>query len=201
MKQLIEQRFKNTRPPDDLVGSALRRLPDGVSEIWFKQTLTEAAVLVPLIERGEALTVLLTQRTDHLDDHPGQISFPGGRCEPSDAGALHTALREAQEEIGLTASSVSVIGYLEPLAVVTGFAVAPVVGFVAGNTTFTPDPFEVADVFEVPLDFFLDEANRRQTERNIHGTLLPFSEYQFEGRRIWGATAMIIHDLTKLINN
>jgi len=199
LKDLIERRLKRSKPPVDLVGEALARLPAGIAETWFSRPLVPAAVLFPLIERGGELTVLLTQRTDHLDDHPGQISFPGGRSEPGDAGLRHTALREAQEEIGLAAGSVSVVGYLEPLAVVTGFAVAPVVGFVCGDAKFTLDPIEVAEVFEVPLDFFLDDANHRRCERTVQDITMPFSEYHFEDRRIWGATAMMIREFTKLI--
>jgi 8-oxo-dGTP pyrophosphatase MutT (NUDIX family) len=201
LKQLIERRLKNTQPPADPVGEALARLPAGVAETWFNRPLVSAAVLFPLIERGAELHVLLTQRTDHLDDHPGQISFPGGRAEPSDTGLRHTALRETQEEIGLAAESIVIAGYLEPLAVITGFAVAPVVGFVAGDARFTLDPFEVADIFEVPLEFFMDDVNHQQIERTVHGFTMSFSEYHFEERRIWGATAMIIRNLTNLLKN
>lgn len=201
MKQLIEQRLKGTRPPDDPVTAALARLPGGFSESWFRRPLVSAAVLVPLIERGAELKLLLTQRTEHLDDHPGQISFPGGRCEPTDTGARCTALRETQEEIGLAADSIAVVGYLEPMAVVTGFAVAPVVGFIASDAKFTLDPFEVAEIFEVPLEFFMDDANHQLHERTVRGITMPFSEYRFEHRRIWGATAMMIRDFTNLIKN
>jgi len=145
--------------------------------------------------------LVLTQRTEHLDVHPGQISFPGGRCEPTDTGTLCTALRETREEIGLAAESITVVGYLESMAVVTGFAVAPVVGFVAADAKFTLDPFEVAEVFEVPLEFFLDDANHQLRERTVRGITLPFSEYQFENKRIWGATAMMIRGFTNLIQN
>jgi 8-oxo-dGTP pyrophosphatase MutT (NUDIX family) len=199
LKQLIERQLKGTRPPVDPVAAALARLPANFPESWFKRPLVAAAVLVPLIQRGTELNLLLTQRTDHLDDHPGQISFPGGRCEPGDDGALHTALRETQEEIGLAADSIAVVGYLQSMAVVTGFAVAPVVGFVASEATFTPDPFEVAEVFEVPLEFFMDDANHQLGERTVRGITMPFSEYLFEERRIWGATAMMIRDFTNLI--
>jgi len=201
LKQHIERQLQNTRPPVDLIGEALARLPDGIADAWFNRPLVPAAVLIALIERAAELTVLLTQRTEHLEDHPGQISFPGGRVEPLDTGPRDTALREAQEEIGLAAPSVAVVGYLEPLAVVTGFAVAPVVAFVPGDVAFTPDPFEVAEVFEVPLDFFLDEANHRLRERTVHGVTVPFSEYRFADRRIWGATAMMINDFINIIKN
>ncbi len=201
MKHLIERRLKNTRPSADQAGAALARLPAGIAEAWFREPLVSAAVLFPLVERGSELSVLLTQRTEHLIDHPGQISFPGGRAEPADTGSRHTALRETLEEIGLAEESIEVVGYLEPLAVVTGFAVTPVVGFVAGDAQITLDPFEVAEVFEVPLGFFMDSANRRDRERTVHGITMPFVEYHFAGRRIWGATAKMILDLTKILKN
>jgi len=201
LKHLIERRLKSTRPPDDLVGAALARLPNGITEAWFSRPLVSAAVLFPLLERDGGLTVLLTQRTEHLDDHPGQISFPGGRCEASDSGPRHTALRETQEEIGLAAESITIAGYLEPMAVVTGFAVVPVVGFIAGDPEFCLDPFEVAEIFEVPLGFFMDDANRQHIERTVHGVTMPFSEYHFENRRIWGATAMMISGFINLLKN
>ncbi len=201
LKQLIETRLKGTRPPVDPVAAALERLPSGIPAAWFRRPLISAAVLVPLIERGSELKLVLTQRTEHLDVHPGQISFPGGRCEPTDTGTLSTALRETREEIGLVAESITVVGYLEPMAVVTGFAVAPVVGFVTADAKFTLDPVEVAEVFEVPFDFFLDDANHQLRERNVRGITMPFSEYQFEDKRIWGATAMMIRDFTNLIQS
>ncbi len=199
MKQLIERRLKDTRPPVDLVHEALARLPDGIAETWFTRPVVSAAVLVPLVERETQLTLLLTQRTEHLEDHPGQISFPGGRCESGDTCPRQTALRESREEIGLSEASISVVGYLDPLAVVTGFAVAPVVGFVRDDAQFALDTFEVADIFEVPLEFFLNEDNHQQHERLVYGANRLFSEYQFEDRRIWGATAMMIRNLVNII--
>lgn len=189
-----------TRPPADPVDAALARLPESVAAAWFRQPLVPAAVLVPLVERAAGLSMLLTLRTDHLDVHPGQISFPGGRAEPGDTGPRYTALREAGEEVGLRPASVAVAGYLDPLAVITGFAVTPVVGFVAADTSLRVDPFEVAEAFEIPLDFFLDEANVRHTERTVKGRTLPFVEYHYQARRIWGATALMIRNLTEIIN-
>ena len=130
---------------------------------FFERPPTSAAVLVPLVLRDE-LTVLLTQRTDHLSDHPGQISFPGGRTEPEDADATATALREAQEEIGLGAAHVDVLGALPIYTTGTGFIVTPVVALVRPGFTVAADPFEVADVFEVPLTFLMNPANHRRHE-------------------------------------
>lgn len=201
LKQLIERCLKDTRPPADPHQAALDRLPDGVAAAWFSRPLVSAAVLVPLVERAAGLTLLLTRRTEHLADHPGQISFPGGRCEPQDAGPRDTALREACEEIGLATTSVTIAGYLEAQAVVTGFIVVPVVGFVADDARFMLDGAEVAEVFEVPLEFFLDEENYRQNQRTVRGVTMPFGEYQFARHRIWGATAKMIREFTNLIKN
>ena len=199
MKDLIARRLQHTRSPDDPVSIALDRLPDGVAAQWFDRPLVSAAVLLPLQEREGQLHLLLTQRTAHLSDHPGQISFPGGRTEAEDLSSRHTALREAEEELGLCADQVVVTGYLEPLAVVTGFAVAPVVGFVDAQVRFRIDPYEVAELFAVPLDFFLDEANHVETLRTFKDVSMTFSEYQYEDRRIWGATAMMIRQFINII--
>lgn len=200
MRKRIEQRLLGTTPAPDPIGAALDALPDGVAEAWFDKPLVPAAVLVPLVARGDDLAVLLTQRTEHLNDHPGQISFPGGRAEPGDAGVVDTALREVQEEIGIATDLVRVVGYLEPLAVVTGFAVTPVVGFVAGDYTLELDRVEVAEAFEVPLGFLLDERNLVPTERRVRGISTQFYEYHYDGRRIWGATAIMLKRFIDLIN-
>ncbi len=161
--------------------------------------LTPAAVLMPFVTRGDDLSVLLTQRTAHLKDHPGQVSFPGGRADPGDADAVDTALRELHEELGIARDSVRVIGSLAPMPVITGFAVTPVVGFLAGGYTLELDTFEVEEAFEVPLDFLLDERNLRPTRRHVRGVEARLYEYRYEGRRIWGATALIIQRFIKLI--
>src|SRR6056297_1110083 len=120
--------------------------------------LRPAAVLVPLVDRADGLTVLLTERTAHLHAHAGQISFPGGAFEPGDADAVAAALRETEEEVGLAPEQVEVVGRLDTYVTRTGFEVTPVVGLVRPPVLLRPDPFEVADVFEVPLDFILDPA-------------------------------------------
>lgn len=151
------------------------------------------------MERPHGLTVLLTRRTEHLRDHPGQISFPGGRVDPGDASALATALREAEEELGIHASQISLAGYLPPHAVVTGFAVTPVVGFVSPDVQLQPDPREVAEAFEVPLEFFLEPANLTQATRRVREIEVPLLEYQYATHRIWGATANILQSLTQYL--
>lgn len=157
--------------------------------------LREAAVLVPLVERTEGLTMMLTQRTDHLDHHPGQISFPGGHIEKSDGSAEDAALREAEEEVGLDREHVRIVGRLDQYITRTGFSVTPVVGFVHPNYTVAPDEFEVAEVFEVPLAFLLDAANHRRDSRVYKGLKREFYAMPYGDYYIWGATAGMIRNL------
>jgi len=162
--------------------------------------LTPAAVLVPLVLRPEGTTVLLTQRTDHLHDHAGQISFPGGRIEVNDATPETAALRETEEEVGLDPSRVELIGRLDTYIVRTGFEVTPAVGFVHPPFEISPDPFEVADVFEVPLGFFLDRANHERHSREYKGAQRSFYVMQYEDRYIWGATAAMLVNLVDILD-
>jgi 8-oxo-dGTP pyrophosphatase MutT (NUDIX family) len=150
---------------------------------------TPAAVLVPLVEHDSGLTVLLTQRATTLKDHAGQISFPGGRIEPSDADAWHAALREAHEEIGLLPSLVEFAGYLPDHVVISGFRVTPVVGFVKPEYQLRIAAAEVHDVFEVPLDYILDAANHKTRQRQIGELTIDIHDIPYGGRNIWGATA------------
>lgn len=159
------------------------------------QGLTLAAVLFPLVLRDEGITVLLTQRTDHLKDHPGQISFPGGRVEDTDRSPEHTALREAEEEIGLAARHVTTLGYLPEYRTGTGFRVTPVVATIQPPFDVRPDPFEVAEVFEVPLEFLLDPANHQQHSMHYRGALRRYHAMPYGERFIWGATAGMILSL------
>jgi 8-oxo-dGTP pyrophosphatase MutT (NUDIX family) len=168
---------------------------------------THASVLVALVERDE-LTVLLTQRTDHLTDHPGQVSFAGGRVEPTDADAAATALREAQEEIGLEASFVDVLGAMPTYTTGTGFIVTPIVALVRPGFTVTADPFEVAEVFEVPLRFLMDPSNHQRHAIELNGAQREFLSMPYDGvdahgqpRRyfIWGATAAMLRNLYRFL--
>jgi 8-oxo-dGTP pyrophosphatase MutT (NUDIX family) len=163
--------------------------------------LTRAAVLVPLVERSEGLTVLLTRRSDHLQDHAGQISFPGGRVEPGDVDALATALREAEEEIGLARALVTPIGRLDTYVTRTGFEVTPVIGLVAPPSSLAPDPFEVAEVFEVPLAFILDPASRQRHSRIYAGKTRYFHVFPWRDYYIWGATAGMLVNLAELLGD
>ncbi len=166
-----------------------------------------ASVLVPLVLRDE-MTVLLTQRTDHLNDHPGQISFPGGRAEPEDADAVATALREAHEEIGLEDFEVEILGSLPTYATGTGFIVTPVIALVGATAVLRPDPIEVADVFEVPLAWLMNPANHQRHSVEVAGARREFLSIPWAGidasgapRRyfIWGATAAMLRNLYRFL--
>lgn len=159
-----------------------------------------AAVLVPVIERESALSLLFTKRTDHLHHHPGQISFPGGRVEESDTSAVDTALRETEEEIGLQRSHVELLGALPDYFTGTGFRVTPVVGLVHPPFKLTLDAFEVAEAFEVPLAHFLDPANHEEHSIMHEGRLRRFHAMPYQGYFIWGATAGIIMSLYRMLN-
>jgi 8-oxo-dGTP pyrophosphatase MutT (NUDIX family) len=159
--------------------------------------LTPAAVLVPIINRPTGLTVLLTQRTAHLRDHAGQVSFPGGRCEPQDVGPEATALREAEEEVGLLPAQVELLGLLPEYRTSTGFAVTPVVGLVEPPLNLKLDDFEVAEVFEPPLGFLLDPANRQRQRVHWRGDWREYWAMPWEGYYIWGATAGMLVSLQR----
>ncbi len=163
--------------------------------------LKRAAVLIPLIARAEGATVLLTRRTPHLAAHAGQISFPGGRLEPQDRDARAAALRETEEEIGLPHGRIALLGELEEYGTITGFRVTPVVGVVTPPFSLTPDPSEVAEVFEVPLAFILDPANRRQAVEKRDGLERDIYEIPFGAYRIWGFTARLMVRLVEIIES
>jgi 8-oxo-dGTP pyrophosphatase MutT (NUDIX family) len=161
--------------------------------------LTQAAVLIPLVLQEEGLSVLLTQRTDHLRDHAGQISFPGGRMDPGDVDPNHTALRESAEEIGLDQSRVEIIGHLPQYLTVSGYSVTPVVGLVQAQAEYPLDEFEVADVFEVPLRFLMDPANHQIRVWQSEQGGRRFYAMPYENRFIWGATAGMLRNLYHLL--
>jgi len=161
----------------------------------------QAAVLVPLINRASGITVLFTQRTAHLADHAGQISFPGGRVEAGDASTDDTALREAEEEIGLPRSTVDILGKLPDYYVPTGFRVIPVVGLIEPPFPVKLDSFEVAEIFEVPLRFFLDPENHQQHNIDYKGGRRQYYAMPYQGRFIWGATAGILYNLYQALRS
>jgi len=158
-----------------------------------------AAVLFPIVLREGGATVLLTLRTDHLRDHAGQISFPGGRAESVDLSPAHTALREAEEEIGLASAHVEVVGTLPEYLTVTGYRITPVVAFLTPPFSLRPDPSEVAEVFEVPLAFLMNPANHQRRSREIQGKTRHFFAMPYGRHFIWGATAGIIVSLARVL--
>lgn len=157
--------------------------------------LRDAAVLVGLVPRADGLAVLLTRRNDDLRNHAGQVSFPGGRIDPDDVDAVDAALRETAEEVGIARTSIEPLGYLDPIATVTGFRVWPVVALIDAAAVARPDPSEVAEVFEVPLDYLLDARNRAERRFEHAGRVRRVWEYRYPQQRIWGVTAAILLNL------
>ena len=164
-----------------------------------KRPLTRAAVLVPLVDRQDGLTVLLTKRADHLHDHAGQVSFPGGRIDDADADAVAAALREAEEEVGLPRNRVEIVGRLDTYITRTGFEVTPVIGLVDPPPAFAPDPFEVAEVFEVPLAFIAEPGNAQRQSREFQGRTRYFYVFPWQSYYIWGATAGMLVNLADVL--
>ena len=199
VKARIAERLRGTAAAPDPAAEAYASLPAGIAAALFPNPLIPAAVLVPLVDRESGLTVLLTRRTDRLRDHPGQISFPGGRIDPGDAGPLAAALRETHEELGIAPELVDIFGYLPPHPVVTGFVITPVVGLVPAWVGIQSDPSEVAEVFELPLKFIVDPANVNRGIRQIRDLEVPVLEYRYGAYRIWGATAQILYSLSMKI--
>lgn len=167
----------------------------------YPDRLRDAAVLVPIVDRAEGLTLLFTQRTAHLSAHAGQISFPGGRMEPEDGTPEDTALRETQEEIGVSRDLVEPLGRLDTYVTRTGFRVTPVVGVIHHPFAVEPDPTEVAEVFEVPLAFFLDSANPQRHSRKLMGVDRFFYVFPYQQRYIWGATAGMLVNLRDVLRD
>jgi 8-oxo-dGTP pyrophosphatase MutT (NUDIX family) len=204
LRRHVTQRLQGTQPGGDPFADWVQGLTPGQLES-LRQHLPEryspAAVMIPLVERPEGLTVLLTQRAPHLKHHPGQISFPGGRIEPHDAGPWQAALREAREEIGLRPEFVSLAGYLHDHMVLTGFRITPAVAFVRPGFTIELDRTEVDDVFEVPLEFVLDPLHHAPRRRQFGGLEFLTHDIPFGERHIWGATAGMLMSLCRLLQD
>jgi len=164
-----------------------------------KIALKPAAVLLPLVMRQEP-HVLLTQRTHHLTRHAGQVAFPGGRADANDISLVETALRETQEETGIDPAFVTVAGFLDAYETGTGYAILPVVGILSEGFALSPHAVEVAEIFEVPLAFLLDPANKQQQSRAFQGRLRSFYSFTYEGHYIWGATAAMLLNFAERIS-
>jgi 8-oxo-dGTP pyrophosphatase MutT (NUDIX family) len=176
--------------PEDL---HLAAIPEGAR-------VTDAAVMVPLVHRADGVQLLLTQRTAHLSDHAGQISFPGGRVEPEDASREETALRETEEEIGLGRAHVQLLGRLPEYEIPSGFRITPVVGWIEPPFDLALDAFEVAAVFEAPLEHFLEPARYQRREYRFRGRHRHYMAIPYEGRYIWGATAGMLYSFACMLN-
>ena len=178
-------------------------IPETTDELLLAtmSTFKAASVLIPLVLRDEGMSLLLTHRTQHLNNHAGQISFPGGRVEVSDVSSIETALREAQEEIGLDRQHVDVIGTLPQYRTATGYDVTPVVALIKPPFILTPDLFEVASIFEVPLSFLMDAQNhqRRSLELPNGAGTRTFYAMPYQEHFIWGATAGMLRNLFHLM--
>lgn len=199
MREKIAQ---SLRPETAAIQGATERNGDHALNSWpmADGPLKPASVLVPLIERDDDYQVLLTQRTAHLKNHGGQISFPGGRQEPEDADVVATALRETEEEIGLAREFISVAGLLDTYETRTGYLVTPVVGFVRSGFELALDSFEVDHAFEVPLRFVMDPANHVIETRPWNGAERRYYVLNFNGYYIWGATAGMLVDLYRRVH-
>ncbi|WP_029012413.1 CoA pyrophosphatase [Niveispirillum irakense] len=195
----IRELFMRRRTPPSRMTN-VRGDQDGNPGFSLPAELRDAAVLVPLVDRPDGFTVLLTQRTAHLAAHAGQISFPGGRVEPEDKDPHDTALRETEEEIGLPRHRIELLGHMDTYITRTGFRVVPVVGFVRPPFILNPDPHEVAEIFEVPLSFILDPASRRRETREFKGAMRHFWAFPYGERYIWGATAGMLINLCDLLD-
>jgi 8-oxo-dGTP pyrophosphatase MutT (NUDIX family) len=202
LRELIRTRLAGTLAHADIESAHQAQALSAVNTIvrgFLPADPVAAAVLVPIIDRPDGLTVLLTRRASHLRHHAGQISFPGGRIEPTDSGPLEAALRESEEEIGLARENVAPVGFLNPQLVVSGFWVTPVVAFVAPSCALTLDTREVESTFEVPLAHVLDATNHHPSERSVGSRTVRVHEIPFGPYTIWGATAAMLLELYRVL--
>ena len=162
--------------------------------------VTDAAVMVPLVRRPHGVQILLTQRTAHLSDHAGQISFPGGRVEPEDGSREETALRETEEEIGLARAHAKLLGRLPIYEIPSGFRITPVVAWIEPPFELALDAFEVAAVFEAPLSHFLDLGRYQRREYRFRGRHRHYMAIPYEGRYVWGATAGMLYSFARMLS-
>jgi len=200
LRRELRSRLRGSKYTDsDLRVGAVSRSATERLRTLFPMQPTRAAVLIPLVDRGEELTVLLTHRAIDLKHHAGQISFPGGRLEPGDDDAIAAALRETEEEIGLRREFVEVIGCLPDHVVISGYRVTPVVGLVRPGFELVLDTTEVSGTFEAPLRHLLDPATHARRMHRIGGEDLELLDLPWGGHTIWGATAGMLLTLRELL--
>jgi len=198
---------KSVQPIHDWGSQAFReRLKSALkpAQVWQPDAhsgLRPAAVLIPLFQRDGQWQVLLNKRAEDLKHHAGQISFPGGAFETTDANIRHTALRETNEELGIDPGHVEIVGYLDELETLSGYRVTPFVALLKPGFSVQADPTEVAEAFSVPLDFFLDPANRRSQGFRSAGKRWQTWVFHHQGHTIWGATAQMLVDLAEKLKN
>jgi 8-oxo-dGTP pyrophosphatase MutT (NUDIX family) len=204
LRSRILRRFEGTKPQHELADWRLLGADSESSQRLqkhFPGDPVAAAVLVPLVDRAEGLTVLLTQRATQLARHSGQISFPGGRVDSTDKDVAGAALREAQEEIGLDPSRVRVFGYLPDHIVISGFRVTPVLSLVTPPFTLQLNPAEVAGVFEVPVAHVFDTNNHQARLRRVGDEEMMLYDIPWEGQNIWGATAGMLLTFVRMVES
>ena len=186
-----------TEPPAHITHDDFEKYPE--MRPREQTTAVEASVLIPVVMQDEP-ALLFTRRTETLSRHSGQVSFPGGRQDPADLSPVETALRETMEETGIAPAFISVAGFLPRYRTGTGFNILPVVGVLSEGFALAPDPREVAEIFQVPLSFFLDPDNLRRESRQMGGSLRHFYAFRPGSHYIWGATAAILHDFITRLN-
>lgn len=169
-------------------------------EVCRDKNLIHAGVLIPLYEKNGELHVILTQRTNEVEHHKGQISFPGGTKDNTDTTLIDTALRETEEEIGITKNSVEVLGMLNDFCTPSGFCITPAVGFIHSLPSFILNMVEVSEVFDVPLSFFLDPRNERVEQREHQGEVRIIYYYNYGRHEVWGATAAILRTFLRSVS-
>jgi 8-oxo-dGTP pyrophosphatase MutT (NUDIX family) len=195
MRDLIVERLAKRPPLEELfTADDLEKQTEAARHV-----LKPAAVLLLVVNQPQGPTVLLTQRTPHLSAHAGQIAFPGGSCDEEDCTPENTALREAREEVGIVPERIQLLGRLPEYRTVTGFEVTPVVGWAEPPMSYVPDPHEVADVFEVPLDFLLDVRNHRYESAFLRGRMRHYWAMPYGERFIWGATAGMLKTFQRIV--
>jgi 8-oxo-dGTP pyrophosphatase MutT (NUDIX family) len=202
LRSRILRRFAHSQPQHEIADWRLLGVDTEHSrrlQKHFPVDPVPAAVLVPLVDHPGGLTVLLTQRATHLAKHSGQISFPGGRLEPTDPDVASAALREAQEEVGLDPARVRVFGYLPDHIVISGFRVTPVLSLVSPPITLDLNPAEVAGVFEIPLAHVFDTRNHEARMRRVGDEEVLLHDIPWEGHSIWGATAGMLLTFMRMV--